>query len=121
MKDKVTISKENDEGLDVLSQTTILYENGVLATCTSGLELKTINKIFIYTDSGYFEIENFWKTGKGKYVSGSDIEEIECEMLGDFMYEVKHFCDCINRGLIESPIASKEATLEILKVFRGRN
>ena len=35
------------------------------------------------------------------------------------MYEVKHFCDCINRGLIESPIASKEATLEILKVFRA--
>ena len=120
VKDTVTISKENDEGLDLLSQTTILYENGVLATCTSGLELKTINKIFIYTDSGYFEIENFWKTGKGKFVSESDIEEIECEMLGDFMYEIKHFCDCINRGLIESPIASKEATLEILKVFRGR-
>ena len=120
VKDTVTICKENNEGLDLLGQTTILYENGVLATCTSGIELKTINKIFIYTDTGYFEVENFWKTGKAKFVSNDAIEEIECEMIDDFMYEVYHFCDCINQGLYESPISNKKTIMEIIKVFKGR-
>lgn len=120
IKDTITICKEADDGLDLLGQTTILYDNGVLATCTSGLELKTINKIFIYTDKGYFEIEDFWKTGSGRFVTKDNIEEIKCEMFNDFMYEIKHFCDCVEKGLTESPIASKEATMEILKVFDGR-
>lgn len=120
IKNTITICKEADDGLDLLGQTTILYENGVLATCTSGLELKTINKIFIYTDKGYFEIEDFWKTGSGRFVTKDNIEEIKCEMFNDFMYEIKHFCDCVEKGLTESPIASKEATMEILKVFDGR-
>ena len=120
IKDTITICKESDDGLDLLGQTTILYDNGVLATCTSGLELKTINKIFIYTDKGYFEIEDFWKAGSGRFVTKDNIEEIKCEMFNDFMYEIKHFCDCVEKGLTESPIASKEATMEILKVFDGR-
>lgn len=120
IKDTITICKEADDGLDLLGQTTILYDNGVLATCTSGLELKTINKIFIYTDKGYFEIEDFWKAGSGKFVTKDNIEEIKCEMFNDFMYEIKHFCDCVENGLNESPIASKEATMEILNVFDGR-
>lgn len=117
----ITICKEAEDGLDMLGQTTILYENGVLATCTSGLELKTVNDIHIYTDKGYFQVENFWKSGHGVFVSGDDVEEINCEMKSDFMYEVRHFCDCINKGLIESPIASFEASMEIQKVFEGRN
>ena len=117
----MTITKDSDQGLDLLGQSVMLYENGVLATCTSGLELNTVNAIHIYTDRGYFYIKDFWKTGKGQFVhNDGTIEEIECEMANDFKYEVEHFASCIIEGLKESPIASYEATMEIIKVFEGR-
>lgn len=121
IKKTMTITKDSDQGLDLLGQSVMLYENGVLATCTSGLELNTVNAIHIYTDRGYFYIRDFWKTGKGQFVhNDGTIEEIECEMANDFKYEVEHFASCIIEGLKESPIASYEATMEIIKVFEGR-
>ena len=35
----------------------------------------------------------------------------------DFTGEIEHACTCIESGLIESPIMSRNASLEILKVI----
>lgn len=122
IKKTTTITKDSDTGLDLLGQSVILYENGILATCTSGLELKTINAIYIYTDKGYFHIRDFWKSGHGEFIyNDGKVIEIDCEMENDFKYEVEHFASCIIDGLKESPIASYESTMEIIKVFDGRN
>ncbi len=45
------------------------------------------------------------------------IKKIVVEQKSDFTGEIEHACTCIESGLIESPIMSRNASLEILKVI----
>ena len=44
-------------------------------------------------------------------------KKIVVEQKSDFTGEIEHACTCIESGLIESPIMSRNASLEILKVI----
>ena len=44
-------------------------------------------------------------------------KKIVVEQKSDFAGEIEHACTCIESGLIESPVMSRNTSLEILKVI----
>ncbi len=65
---------------------------------------------------GMIRVDEFWKTGKGYYVIDGVRHELEEECISDFYYELKHFAALVENGIIESPVMSRQASLDILHV-----
>ena len=70
----------------------------------------------IRDEEGYIEIPAFWKSAKAYLHKNGMIEEISVEMESDFEGEVTHAAECIEAGLLESPILGEFMSLEIIKV-----
>ena len=65
---------------------------------------------------GYIEIPAFWKGTKAYLHKNGVVEEISVEMESDFEGEVTHAAECIEKGLLESPVLGEEMSLEIIRV-----
>ena len=104
-------------GCDGFAVAMLEYQNGVKATVKGAIELTTENKAMIYGTKGYIETYNFWKNTTATIYIGEDKETLEVEMPTDFYPEIEHAINCVKNGIIESPIMSESASLEIMKVL----
>lgn len=97
----------------------ILYENGISASLLScwGNQDYNFGKAIIKGTKGYIEIDNFWKSDKAKWIVNGKVEEIKVEQKSDFTGEINHAYKCIKENLLESPVLSKKAILQILFVL----
>ena len=103
-------------GCDGFAVAMLEYKNGIKAVVKGAIELQTENKAMIYGTKGYIETYNFWKNNEAViYISGQ-AEKIQVEMPTDFYPEIEHAIDCVLKGLLQSPVMSEAANLEILKV-----
>lgn len=105
------------------------YENGALATMTSGVRTDMLDTALIYGTEGYLEIPRFWcpqsmkLTRYPEAAGGSpEIREFSAPTaqrvpgLPDegYQYEILHVNECVRAGLPESPVMPLEKSLEIL-------
>lgn len=67
-------------------------------------------------DKGYFEIPAYWKGNKAYLHKDGEITEIEVDMESDFEGEITHAIECIEDGLLESPVLGEEMSVEIIRV-----
>ncbi|MBR4421855.1 MAG: Gfo/Idh/MocA family oxidoreductase [Erysipelotrichaceae bacterium] len=65
---------------------------------------------------GIIRADNFWKTGKGYYTVDGTRHELEEECITDFYYELKHFNHLVEQGILESPVMTMQASLDILSI-----
>lgn len=100
------VSRFQDEAL-------IEYENGCVAHIATSWDVDMENTAHIYDTKGSVTCKNFWKNTE---LVMND-KKIVVEQKSDFTGEIEHACTCIESGLIESPIMSRNASLEILKVI----
>ena len=96
----------------IQNEALIEYENGCVAHIATSWDVNMQNTAYIYGTKGMIVCKNFWKNTRA-LVNG---EEIVVDQQSDFTGEIEHACTCISKGLIESPIMSRNASLEILKV-----
>ena len=66
---------------------------------------------------GYIEVPAFWKSSKAYLHKDGKVEEISVEMESDFEGEVSHAAECIEKGLLESPVLGEEMSLQIIRIF----
>lgn len=101
----------------------ITYQNGVIATVNSSWLYTTPNKGcgYLYGEDGYIEIPAFWKGKEAYLIKHGQKETISVDMKSDFTGEIEHAVDCIEKGLLQSPILDEHASLEIMKVLEGVN
>lgn len=104
-------------GYDVFTQALITYDNGVFASVRSGWKQWMDNRGVLYGSEGVIETENFWKNTKAVLKKNGNITPIEVEMQSDFTGEVEHAVQCIEEGLLESPVLGERQSLEIMKVL----
>ena len=99
-------------------QADIRYENGIYAFLQSNWFYTPEHKGLgiLAGEEGYIEIPAFWKSAKAYLHKNGMIEEISVEMESDFEGEVTHAAECIEAGLLESPILGESMSLEIIKV-----
>ena len=96
----------------------IFYENGIYATVRSNWFYQAENKgkAVLVGEKGYFEIPAYWKGNKALLHKDGVVTEIEVEMESDFEGEITHAIECIEDGLLESPVLGEEMSVEIIRV-----
>lgn len=96
----------------------IFYENGIYGCVRSNWFYQAENKgkAVLVGEKGYFEIPAFWKGNKAYLHKEGVITKIEVDMESDFEGEITHAIECIEAGLLESPILGEEMSVEIIRV-----
>lgn len=102
---------------DGFEQMLLRFDNGVMASIRGGLQVQTENKVMIYGEKGYIEAVDFWKCHDIKCVSGNECIESHFDFDSEFTFQIQHVVDCIQAGLIESPIMSSSRTIEMIKII----
>lgn len=99
-------------------QADVIYENGVYAFLQSNWFYTPEHKgsAVLVGDLGYIEIPAFWKGTKAYLHRDGTAEEISVEMASDFEGEVTHAAECVEAGLLESPVLGEEMSVRIIKV-----
>ena len=72
--------------------------------------------LIINGSKGMIRADNYWKTGKGYYVVDGTRHELDEECISDFYYELRHFAYLVDNGILESPVMSRQASLDILSI-----
>ena len=118
---KVEAVKNPDFKCDFGMDADIFYENGIYASVRSNWFYQAENKgkAVLVGDKGYFEIPAYWKGNKAYLHKEGVVTEIEVAMESDFEGEVTHAVECIEDGLLESPILGEEMSVEIIRVVEA--
>lgn len=104
-------------GTDSHTNVIIKYKNGALSYISSATLLRKPNEGYIYGTKGYIHINRFYAPQEIEIrLSDGTNEIIKTPYRGNgFEEQIAHMCDCINKGLKESPLNTKESTLFIMK------
>ena len=99
----------------------IFYEKGIYANVRSNwfYQAKDKGKAVLVGEKGYFEIPAYWKGNKAYLHKEEQVIEIEVDMESDFEGEITHAIECIENGLLESPILGEEMSVEIIRVVEA--
>lgn len=113
--------KSSDFKCDFGMDADIFYENGIYANVRSNwfYQAKDKGKAVLVGDKGYFEIPAYWKGNKAYLHKDGLVTEIVVDMESDFEGEITHAIECIEAGLLESPILSEEMSVEIICVVEA--
>lgn len=104
-------------GVDDHTCVLLKYENGAVADISAAVLLRKPNEGYIYGTKGYVHINRFYAPQEIeiRLLDGTS-ETIEAKYLGNgFEEQIIHVCECVEKGLTESPINTFEQTLYITK------
>ena len=108
----------NKKGYDELTHMLIQFEDNKMASVKGGIGLETDNHYTIYGTEGKIRCP---RSSKNSYYFleryGQEEEKIQFEFKSEFTFEVEHFSNCIEQGLIESPIMSQAMSKTILDLI----
>lgn len=104
-------------GIDTHTCALLKYKNGAIADLSCAVLLRKPNEGYIYGTKGYVHINRFYAPQEIeiRLLDGTN-EIIETKYLGNgFEEQIIHVCECVEKGLTESPINTFEQTLYITK------
>ena len=86
-------------------------ETGVLFSAKNSTRAVLDNTCRIFGERGYLELPNYWKAQKVIFHIDGEEETLEFPCQYELSYEAEHIADCLNRGLLNSPVITKELSL----------
>ena len=100
------------------------YDNGALFTVTSAIRTGMPDTAWIYGTKGYIRIPVFWKPESAEIVCDGVTRRIESPVpqkvggISDegYQFEIRHVQDCLNKGLVQSPLVTHEMTRDVLEM-----
>ncbi len=114
-----SISAQSDfyKGTDSHTCALLKYKNGAIADLSSATLLRKPNEGYIYGTRGYVHVNRFYAPQEIELVLNDGIRaSIATPYKGNgFEEQIAHFCDCIAKGLKESPIVTHAQTLFITR------
>ena len=114
-----SISAQSDfyNGTDSHTCAILKYKNGAIADLSSATLLRKPNEGYVYGTKGYAHVNRFYAPQEIELVlNDGKGEKIATPYKGNgFEEQIAHFCDCVNKGLKESPVVTPEQTLYITK------
>lgn len=118
-KDVIAVNALSDFYMGTDSHTCVLlkYKNGAIADISSATLLRKPNEGFVYGTKGYARLPRFYAPQEiNLFFNDGKTEQISVPYRGNgFEEQIEHFCDCINKGLKESPVITHEQTLYITR------
>ncbi|ALS02890.1 oxidoreductase [Enterococcus silesiacus] len=93
------------------------FQNQVLGNIFISVKVDIPSKMTIYGEKGRIEIPYFWKAEQAVvyYEDGSQ-ENLLGAFESEFVFEVDHVNDCIQNQLLESPIMTKQMTIDTVRL-----
>lgn len=105
-------------GSDEICHFSLKVNDNILVSSTIAMNVGLKNEAVIYGDLGYIVIDHFWKSRHFDLILNDGTKEhYEYPIESEFVYEINHIHDCIDKGLLESPIMNKEKTLETISLL----
>lgn len=80
------------------------------------MRVDTDNTVRFYFENGHLDIANFWKAREVTIHTNGLSETHNFPSPFEMVYEVNHIYDCIEKGLLSSPIMSEKMTFECVKL-----
>ncbi|MBQ6798682.1 MAG: Gfo/Idh/MocA family oxidoreductase [Oscillospiraceae bacterium] len=93
-------------------------ENGVLFSLKNSTVALMKNGAALYGEQGWAELPDYWKARQVTFRLRSGEEEtlrFPCEH--ELIYEANHIADCMERGLLESPVVTGEFSAAAIAVL----
>ena len=86
-------------------------ETGVLFSAKNSTRAVLDNTCRIFGEKGYLELPNYWKAQKVVFhLEGETrVQEFPCQH--ELVYEVSHIADCLEQGLLTSPVVTAQLSL----------
>jgi len=112
--------------IEVDEQATFIskYDEGAIAVMSSGIRTNIPDTAVIYTTEAMIKIPVFWKPttfeihsyGKDIVKYENKVELTNCDYIDEgFQYEIRHMCECIQKGIRESPVMTYDKSLSIMR------
>lgn len=110
-----------DFSCDFGMEADIVYQNGIYGFLRSNWLYTAEQKgsAILAGEKGYIEVPVFWKGAKAYLHKDGAVEEISVEMKSDFEGEVTHAAECVEQGLLESPVLGEAMSVEIIRVVEA--
>lgn len=83
-------------------------ESGVLFSAKNSTRSVLDNTCRIFGEKGYLELPNYWKAQKLIIHLGQETQTLEYPCQYELMYEAAHIQECMDRGLLRSPVITKD-------------
>lgn len=102
-------------GSDEICNFQLCMNNQILVSSTIAMNVPLQNEAVFYGEKGYIVVKDYWKAkGLDLYLHDGLHQHFDFPYTSEFVYEVEHIHECLNNQLIESPIMSKEKTIETI-------
>ena len=114
-----------ESGVDEQAVLALRFPGGRVASVACGLRVSLPSIARIHGTKGRIEVPNFWQPSGYDLTRNGETVHIPAKKHPPegFAFEVKHFCECVRQGLMESPVMSHAdslAALEVMDAFRAQ-
>lgn len=92
-------------------------ETGVLFSAKNSTRAVLDNTCRIFGENGFIELPSYWKARKVIFHIGGKTETLEFPCEHELVYEVEHITDCIETGLLNSPVITEALSLEGIRAI----
>lgn len=92
-------------------------QSGVLFSFKNSTRAVLDNTCRICGEKGYIELPNYWKAQKVILHIGGETEVLEFPCQYELIYEAQHIADCMEKGLLNSPVITEQLSIEGIRAI----
>jgi len=100
-----------DNGVEWQYVLTGQTEQGVLFSAKNSTRAVLDNTCRIFGENGFVELPSYWKARKAIFHIGGETQTLEFPCEHELVYEVEHIAECMEKGLLTSPVITEELSL----------
>lgn len=105
-----------ETGVDGNSSIQVLFESGLVANLSCGIEMDGDVRLALFGNKGRIEVPFFSRGEKALLYNGESIEEVTRDLaIIGYAYEVDAFCQLMKEGAKESKVVSHQQSKTIIK------
>ena len=103
-------------GVDETASVLLSYNDGESANLLSAIRLNTPQDASIYGEDGYIKLPSYWCGDTVQLFNKDGAREIKLPFdSGGFQFEALEVMNCLNKGLLESPVMPLDETLAVMQ------
>ena len=100
-------------GVDEICNFQLKLNNNILVSSTIAMNALLKNEAVFYGELGYLVIPNFWKANQlDLYLHTGIHQHFDFPYQSEFVYEINHLHECLDKHLLQSPIMDSQKTIE---------
>jgi predicted dehydrogenase len=111
-----TVTKKAGQ-TDDQTNLSLQFANQILGSIFLSVKLDLPSKMTLFGERGRIEIPHFWKAKSATIIYADGRQELlSSEYESEFVFELNHVNECVQKGLLESPVMTKKLTLATVQL-----